>query len=580
MIKARFFFRVLALILCPVELCYSQFSEIVIPGLPGVLSGSSAWGDYDNDGRMDFLISGHATDSGMPILQLWRNTDIGFSNVTMAAAPGLPGAFDGSIAWGDFDNDGRLDFLITGLTNSLSPFSISQVWRNTGGAFTNFPIPGLPGIAQSSVAWNDFDGDGRLDFLITGSTNGSFSGAISQLWRNTGDSFTNTPVPALVGVYFGSAAWGDFDNDGRPDFLITGLTNEAVTSSLSQLWRNTENGFTNVPVPGLRGVFVSSVAWGDYDNDSWLDFILEGFAPGGFITEIWKNTGHGFVKQPVPGLAVADGSLAWADFSADGMLDFLITGLAGGGDSITQIWENNGNGFTNRLVSGFSGNFDNSVACADFDNDGRVDFLIAGQPGPNLLSQLWRNVGPSTNHPPGTPTNLSATVTGKNAILSWDRSMDDETSASGLSYNVRIGTAPGAFNILSPPALSNGVLLVPQMGAVRTGSATFRSLQPGLIYYWSVQAVDTSFAGSSFATEQQFIIPPQLNKPTLLANAEVTFQFTNRTGLNFDIVVADSPDLPAAQWINLGAPMTLDQGIFEFTGVTGPNPRFYLLRQR
>ena len=230
----------------------AQFVLQPIPGLPIASAGSVAWGDYDNDGRLDFVLSGSLQTS------IWRNTGGGFSNMTASVAPGLPGLYNSSVAWGDFDNDGRLDLLVTGLTN-LSGGAVSQLWRNTGNKFTKVPIPGLVGVAQSSVAWMDFDRDGRLDFLIMGSSNGLASGAICQLWRNTGNGFTEVSIPGLPGVYFGSCAWGDFDNDGLPDFLITGSTNSSGGLA-SQLWRNTGTGFTNVPIAGLRGVYASSIA--------------------------------------------------------------------------------------------------------------------------------------------------------------------------------------------------------------------------------------------------------------------------------------------------------------------------------
>jgi len=47
---------------------------------------------------------------------------VAFSNVTASVAPGLPGVFQSSVAWGDYDNDGRLDFLITG-ANGRTPIS-------------------------------------------------------------------------------------------------------------------------------------------------------------------------------------------------------------------------------------------------------------------------------------------------------------------------------------------------------------------------------------------------------------------------------------------------------------------------
>jgi len=192
---------------------------------------------------------------------------------------GLIGTSFGSAAWGDFDNDGLPDFLIAGNVAG------SQLWRNTGNGFINVPVPGLGGVFVNSVAWGDYDNDGLLDFLLEGT---STNGLISQLWRNLGNSFTNVPVPGLPGVSDGSLAWGDYDNDGRLDFLITGLTNGAMR--ISQVWRNTGSGFTNVTIPGLPGSFDSSVAWGDYDNDGRLDFLFAGRIEGGNVSQLWRNT--------------------------------------------------------------------------------------------------------------------------------------------------------------------------------------------------------------------------------------------------------------------------------------------------
>src|SRR6266404_8934063 len=73
-------------------------------GLPQDGYGPVAWGDYDNDGRLDLLVGG----------AVWRNTPSGFTNVTATVAPGLAGISVGSAAWADYDGDGRLDFLIAG----------------------------------------------------------------------------------------------------------------------------------------------------------------------------------------------------------------------------------------------------------------------------------------------------------------------------------------------------------------------------------------------------------------------------------------------------------------------------------
>jgi hypothetical protein len=421
--------------------------------------------------------------------------------------------------------------------------------------------------------------------LIAGSSNGISSGAIAQLWRNTGTAFTNVPIPDLPGAYFGSLAVADFDNDGRPDFLITGITNSSTGGATAQLWRNTGNAFTNVPVSGLRGVYVSSAAWGDFDNDGLLDFILEGLSGNGFISEIWRNTGNGFANLTVAGLpGIADGSLACADFDNDGRLDFLITGLTNGVTEISQLWRNTGAGFINIPVPDLPGSFDNALGWADFDNDSRLDFLIAGTINSLAASQLWRNTGSTSNSPPAAPTGLSAIVSDDTVRLLWDLPADDHTPASGLSYNVRIGITPGGSEIASAPALPDGKLLLPRMGSARNGTATFRKLIPGGTYFWSVQAVDTTFVGSAFAAEQRFTVGalPVLVNSSRQTNGVFEFDFTNRTVLNFDVLVSTDATLPLTNWTNLGPATSLREGLFRFTDTAAIDlsQRFYLLRQQ
>ncbi len=541
------------------------FVPIPIPGLPGGFSGSVAWGDYDNDGRLDFLITGQP--NGPNFSQLWRNTGSGFSNVTASVAPGLPGVAQGSVAWGDYDNDGRLDFLLTGA-------GISQLWRNTGSGFSNVTAsvaPGLPvGFSGFSAAWGDYDNDSRLDFLLTG---GGASNT-STLWRNTGSGFSNVTASVAPGVpaaTAGSVAWGDYDNDGRLDFLLAGI---------SQLWRNTGNGFSNVTAsvaPGLLRVFNGSGAWGDYDNDGRLDFLLTSTFYG---SQLWRNTGSGFsnvTASVAPGLP-ARSSVAWGDYDNDGRLDFLLSGTSNGVPP--QLWRNTGGGFSNVTASvapGLPGVFNGFVAWGDYDNDGRLDFLLTSYG----TSQLWRNNLPvASNAPPAAPTGLSSTLSGSTVSLIWNPPVDDQTPSAGLNYNLRIGTTPGASDVLAPMAQIDGLRLLPVLGNAQAGTNAVMSLPFGQ-YYWSVQAVDTSFAGSPFAAEQQFTVAaPRIIEPLWLANGQFQFSFSNQSSAVYEVLGTTNLALPLAQWTVLGPPVSLGGGLYRFmdTGAPGQAQRFYILR--
>jgi len=95
-----------------------------------------------------------------------------------------------------------------------------------------------------------------------------------------------------------------------------------------------------------------------------------------------------------------------------------------------------------------------------------------------------------------------------------------------------------------------------------------------------VQAVDLSFAGSSFATEQQFSTSPLILNAARHANRVSEFEFSNRTALSFDILASTDPTLPPTDWICLGPAISLGGGLYRFTdaAATDPPQRFYRLR--
>ena len=504
-------------------------------GLPVVdymfFHATAAWGDYDNDGRLDLLLTGFTT-AGM-IAQVWRNNGDGtFTNINA----GLPVLYGSSVAWGDYDNDGRLDILLSGYPASPTA-PITQIWRNNGaGTFTNINA-GLPGVSFGSVAWGDYDNDGRLDVLLSG-IDSTGTNYITQVWRNNGDGTFSNINAGLPGVAYGSVAWGDYDNDGWLDILLTGET--ANGAFISQVWHNNGNGtFSNINA-GLPGVAYGSVAWGDYDNDGWLDILLSG-APDNtgmdYITQVWRNLGDGTFTNINAGLTgVIDGPVAWGDYDNDGKLDILVSGINVTGtpsspnyNALDQIWRNNGDGTFTNINAGLPqiGEF-GAAAWGDFDNDGRLDLFLSGWNSGSPMSSICRNIGASTNTPPTPPTNLAANVARQGVSLSWSAGSDIKTPATGLSYNIRVGSAPGARDIVSPPAnLTNGFRRLPARGNAQAACIAFVQNLPYAIYYWSVQAVDTAFAGSPFAAEQRFAVAAQTMPATSVGLTTATFNGTN-----------------------------------------------------
>src|SRR4249920_2160632 len=96
-------------------------------------------------------------------------------------AAGLTPVFHSSVAWSDYDNDGDLDILLTGSGGG----GVTMLYRNSGGANPTFSDvgAGLTGVAGGSVAWGDYDNDGDLDILLTGASSGVRQ---AKLYRNSG----------------------------------------------------------------------------------------------------------------------------------------------------------------------------------------------------------------------------------------------------------------------------------------------------------------------------------------------------------------------------------------------------------
>ncbi|MFA6653280.1 MAG: FG-GAP-like repeat-containing protein, partial [Candidatus Delongbacteria bacterium] len=343
----------------------NYFTEINT-SLTGVIYSSVEWGDYDNDGDLDILLTGNG------ISKIYRNDAGTFTDV----AAELIGVSDCSSALGDYDNDGDLDILLTG--NSIFG-PISKIFRNNGGTFFDIAAV-LTGVMHGSSAWGDYDNDGDLDILLTGDTN---AGYISKIYRNDAGIFIDINA-VLIGVVDGSSEWGDFDNDGYLDLIITGYTG---SERISKIYRNNAGVFIDIGA-GLPGVSLSSVAWGDYDNDSDLDLIISGTIGFGWFSRIYRNDSGMFANIGAGFTEVFNGSAEWGDYDNDGDLDILLTGykaegFSGGG--VSRIYRNDSGMFID-ISAGLTDVYKGSSAWGDYDNDGDLDILLTGSSGAGYIS--------------------------------------------------------------------------------------------------------------------------------------------------------------------------------------------------
>jgi hypothetical protein len=369
----------------------STFSQITVGQVvtDGGDSTGVSWADYDQDGYLDLFVS----NFGTPRNFLYRNN----GNETFTRVDSAPITTDIMYAegcvWADFDNDGDLDlFVSVGLGGN------DVLYRNDGGGvftrLTNIP-PVQSGGSSRGCAWADFDNDGWVDLFVANEKNEN-----NFLFHNNGSNgFTRIVTGAIatdLGNSFG-CAWADYDNDGYQDLFV------AYNGGRSFLYHNQGNGtFLKITNGGIVTNIASSAsgAWGDYDNDGFLDLFVANLGQKNFL---YHNNGDGsFTSITNSGIgqeASYSWGGAWADFDNDGYLDlFVANGQPNGTGVKDYLYRNNGDGTFTKIVRGsLVGDNAAGDGCAwgDFNNDGFLDLFVSNINGQNNF--LYRNNG-NSNH--------------------------------------------------------------------------------------------------------------------------------------------------------------------------------------
>ncbi len=507
----------------------------------GVRGGAMAWGDYDNDGYLDVILTGHTLSTrDRAITALYHNN--GNGTFTRQAFDFVPYR-SASVAWGDFDNDGFLDLAVMGLLgDKQNPPNTSRIYRNLGG--TNFiEAMSFGPNYDGSIALGDFDNDGWLDMAISG------TGSYNQVYRNQSGTNLVLVDSSLDLVYYGSVNWADFDQDGNLDLLLSGMS--FAGGGESYVYRGDGLGGLDLSW-SLR--FASEPARIiDLENDGWPDLVLQNWYYQN--TYLYHNDGLGGFANAA---ALPIGPLEIADFNNDGWSDLLIN---------NQVIQRSSTGEW-KIVNTALPDLDlspllNHAVCGDYDNDGKLDLIISTS---DYKTSLYRNTTGATNMPPTAPTGLSVEATATEVVMHWQASTDGQ-QAGGLTYNLRVGTYPGGGNILSPMSAPNGFRRVVRPG--NTGTLAWhklKGLESGKKYYWSVQAVDNAYAGSPFSEENTFVA----SDPALDFTAgPVSREIDHQTGLFYQSVTVTNTGLNPVYGLRFSATQ-LPPGT-QFISATGTN---------
>ena len=276
-----------------------------------------------------------------------------------------------AIANGDFNGDGRMDLVVSPSNNSREIIVLYGRGGSEGfGPPTHFPVGGDP----RHLAVGDLNGDGKPDLVVT------LDGFIDPLGGrfvfllNDGTGKLGLPINVSVEGFPTQSVLSDVNNDGKLD-IIAGVFNGTDQGRVVVLLGN-GSGFSVAPNSPFSTFSRNSatVVAGDFNEDGKQDLAVPGRIVG---IDIWLGDGTGvFNLGPTVVTSSSPQWLTVANFNADGHLDLLA-------DDRVVLGTGTGS-FSPPIISPFPENSVLSLA-ADLNNDTHVDVVSSGQRGTTIM---------------------------------------------------------------------------------------------------------------------------------------------------------------------------------------------------
>jgi hypothetical protein len=342
-------------------------------------------GDFNGDGKTDVLVSttGTTVVAGQEIV-LVGNGD-GTFQTTLRTSTGVY-LWGSSAVTGDFNGDGKLDLVVTGVSGfcngaCIGPGAVYILLGNGDGTF-EAPVLSISlkapsdGFLNTPLGAADLNGDGKLDLVL------QYSSSFAQIYLGNGDgTFSNTSnyvlnMP-LIEAYAPSTgiAIADFNLDGKRD----------IASGDSVQLGNGDGTFQGIQIALVPGYMsISGIAVGDFDKNGAPDVAATSspYINGTVVNYLFVLSNDGTGKLSLTNtytLQDSATSIVTADFNGDGNLDLVVIGR----DSINSDWSysvllGNGNGsFQSPVFHPQNVNGGGTAVVADFNHDGKLDFAMA-----------------------------------------------------------------------------------------------------------------------------------------------------------------------------------------------------------
>jgi len=357
------------------------------------------------------------------------------------------GTYPTSIAVEDFNGDGKLDL-------AVGSFYSNQILISLGDGTGVFgAVAPLSSYYPWSVAAGDFNKDGKLDLAVA-----SFYSTVSVFLGDGTGNFT--PVfSAPAGGPRNQLAVGDVNGDGKLDVVVVG-GDWAEPNTVSVLLGDGTGGFH--PISAFStGNGYASAALGDFDGDGKLDLAVTNYNDGTVSILLGDGRGNFTLASAPPSGGVYPFSVAAGDFNGDDQLDLGIAAMGNFTASVSSLLGDGTGNFAVAWSQGVGINYASPIVVADFNGDGKLDIA---SPLPNNYSGdtvgvwLGDGIGNFTLAAQPTAPRPGAIAVGD---FNGDGKLDLVTaSPDDNTISILLQTPAGVAVTISPTSLAFGTQLV------------------------------------------------------------------------------------------------------------------------
>ncbi len=335
--------------------------------------------DFNNDGKLDLA----AANGGSNTVSIYLGNGTGGFNsapnlITISNPHGVTG--------GDFNNDGKQDLAVPNYIGG--GFRVSIFLGDGSGGFVSAADISTP-ANPISISSADFNNDGKLDLVVTEYRSNFFTprNTVHVFLGNGLGGFTGSDSKN-TGYIPTSVVTGDFNNDGKQDLAVE-------SSSFNQINLFLGNGdgtfgpITNFAVGTGPAAMVAS----DFNNDGKIDLVTaNNSGVSGTLSILMNNGSGGFLPTAtISGIGYVPSSIFASDFNNDGKQDLIVTKL---NDSNISLFLGNGDGTFLAPTIFVAGTGPQSVFVGDFNHDGIKDLSVANLNSNNLSILLGQKPNP------------------------------------------------------------------------------------------------------------------------------------------------------------------------------------------